>query len=139
MRVVTADPLRLPRRPGLHRRGAVTATLEVDGARLRVVGTHLDLEPAARADSAARLRSLGAYDLLAGDLNEEPGGPAWHLLGKGMVDAAAGCGPTFPLRAPRRRIDAVLVAPSYEVLAVDVPRPGPVTDHLPVVVDLRPR
>ena len=114
--------------------------VELAGARLRVGGTHLDLDPSARLDSARRVRELLAGDLplvLAADVNEEPGGPAWLVLSADLVDAAAACGPTFPLRAPHRRIDALLVDPRLEVLDVRVPRPGPVTDHLPIVVDLR--
>jgi len=74
--------------------------------------------------------------VLAADVNEEPGGPAWAALSAGLVDAAAALGPTFPLRDPRRRLDVVLVDPRLEVRGVQVARPGPVTDHLPVVVDL---
>jgi endonuclease/exonuclease/phosphatase family metal-dependent hydrolase len=136
--VDSAQAVRLPKRRGLHRRGAVRAVLSLDGHRLRVLGTHLDLDPAARLATAARLRALGPVDVVAGDLNEEPGGPAWRALSDGLVDVAAGCGPTFPLRAPRRRIDAVFVGPAWQVRAVEVPRVAPVTDHLPVVVDLAP-
>ncbi len=139
VRVLSSQAVRLPKHPGLHRRGAVRASLEVDGHRLTVLGTHLDLEAVARLASAAQLRGLGPVDVVAGDLNEQPGGPAWRALSDGLVDVAAACGPTFPLSAPRRRIDAVFVAASFEVTAVEVPRVPPVTDHLPVVVDLHPR
>ena len=74
--------------------------------------------------------------VVAADVNEEPGGPAWQALSEGLVDAAAGCGPTFPLRAPRRRIDVLLADPRLVVRDVRVPKPGPVTDHLPLVLDL---
>jgi len=139
VRVVQATALRLPRRPRLHRRGAVTAVLDVAGVRLAVLGTHLDLAAAARLDSARRLRRVPAPQVplvVGADLNEEPGGAAWSALSHGLVDAAAACGPTFPLRAPRRRIDAVFVDPRLAVVQAQVLRPGPVTDHLPVVVDL---
>ena len=138
-RVVEDYAVRMPRRPRLHRRGVVLAVVELAGARLAVAGTHLDLEAAARLDSAERVR--GALPdrhplVLAADVNEEPGGPAWAALSAGLVDAAAALGPTFPLRDPRRRLDVVLVDPRLEVRGVQVARPGPVTDHLPVVVDL---
>lgn len=139
LRVVEAYAVRLPRRPGLHRRGAVLAVVEHAGARLGVVGTHLDLDPQARLDSAQRVRAAlpDTHPVVLGaDVNEEPGGPAWSALAEGLVDAAAACGPTFPLREPRRRIDVLLVDPRLAVTAVRVPRPGPVTDHLPLVVDL---
>ena len=139
VRVVEAYAVRLPRRPRLHRRGVVLGVVELADARLGVVGTHLDLEPAARLDSARRVRAAipGTHPVVVGaDVNEEPGGAAWAALSEGLVDAARECGPTFPLREPRRRIDALLVDPRLEVAEVRVPRPGPVTDHLPLVVDL---
>lgn len=139
VRIVEAHAVRLPRRRGLHRRGVVLGVVELGGAQLGVAGTHLDLEPAARLDSAQRVRGAlpDSCPLVVGaDVNEEPDGPAWAALSAGLVDAARGCGPTFPLRAPRRRIDALLVDPSLQVLDVRLPRPGPVTDHLPIVADL---
>jgi len=139
MRVVEAHAVRLPRRRGLHRRGLVLGVLELTGVRLAVAGTHLDLEPAARLDSAARVRGAlpDRYPLVIGaDVNEEPGGPAWAALAEGLLDAGRDSGPTFPLHAPRRRIDVLLVDPRLEISSVQVPRPGPVSDHLPLVADL---
>lgn len=139
VRVVEAHAVRLPRRRGLHRRGVVLGVVELAGARLGVAGTHLDLDPAARLASAERVRGAlpDTYPLVLGaDVNEEPGGPAWQALSAGLVDAGRDLGPTFPLRDPRRRIDALLVDPRLELLDVRVPRPRPVTDHLPVVADL---
>lgn len=138
--VVSASVLRLPRRLGLHRRGAVLGVVELAGERLAVAGTHLDLDPVARRDSARQVRTAAAGLVgplvLGADVNEEPGGPAWAELSAGLVDTAADCGPTFPLRAPRRRIDVLLADPRLVVGAVAVPRVGPVTDHLPLVLDL---
>ncbi|MCW2715021.1 MAG: Endonuclease/exonuclease/phosphatase [Frankiales bacterium] len=138
VRVVHACAVRLPKRPGLHRRGAVTARLEVGGRSLTVLGTHLDLDPVARLDSVRRLRALHLPGplLVAADVNEPAGGPAWQALSAGLVDAGAECGPTFPRHAPTRRIDGVFVDPASSVLAVRRPDPGPVTDHLPLVLDL---
>ena len=139
LRVVEAHAVRLPRRKGLHRRGVVLGVVERDGVRLGVAGTHLDLDAAARLETATSVRAAlpDRHPLvLAADVNEEPGGPAWTALARGLVDAARDCGPTFPLRDPVRRIDAVLVDPRLAVVDVRVPRPAPVTDHLPVVVDL---
>ena len=139
LQVVEAYAVRLPRRPRLHRRGVVLGVVELAGAPLGVVGTHLDLEPQARLDSARRVRGAlpDTHPVVIGaDVNEEPGGAAWAALAEGLVDAARDCGPTFPLREPRRRIDALLVDPRLDVVDVRVPRPGPVTDHLPLVADL---
>lgn len=139
VRVVDARAVRLPQRRGLHRRGAVLAVLELDGRRFRVLGTHLDLDAAARLDSARTLRAPlpSVPPLLVGaDLNEEPAGPAWQALSAGLVDLAADRGPTFPLRQPRRRIDGLFADPALEPVRVERPDPGPVTDHFPLVADL---
>ena len=137
--VVEAAAVRLAKRPGLHRRGAVFAVLEVGGQRLGVLGTHLDLDAGARLETVGRLRARapGGVPLVVGaDVNEEPGDPAWTALSAGLVDAAADCGPTFPARAPSRRIDGLFVDPALALLAVRRPDPGPVSDHLPLVADL---
>lgn len=136
--VVDASAVRLAKRSGLHRRGAVLAVLEVGGLRVVVLGTHLDLDATARWDTARRLRAmLPEGRLVVGaDVNEEADGPAWAALSEGLVDVGAACGPTFPARAPRRRIDGLFVDPRLTVLGVQRPDPGPVSDHLPLVVDL---
>lgn len=139
VRVVEAHAVKLPRRRGLHRRGAVLGVVERDGARLAVTGTHLDLEADARLASAERIRDAlpDTYPMVIGaDVNDEPGSPPWQALSRDLADAASDLGPTFPQRAPRRRIDAVFVDPRLELLGVRRPDAGPVTDHLPLVADL---
>lgn len=168
--LVAATAFRLPvRGPFTRTRGAATATIVLDGARLTAVSVHLPLQPARRVSHARIVRARLAAHLaegggpaslaVAGDLNEQPGGPAWAVLGAGLTDAAAADGepaPTFTARRPTRRIDAVLVGPGARVGSVRVP--GSVgggvdvgdgvwpevtpedlvsaSDHLPVVVDL---
>ena len=139
VRVLEATGVRLAKRPGLHRRGAVIAVLEVAGQVVAVLGSHLDLDPAARLETAAQLRGLaptGHRLLVAADVNETADGPAWAELSAGLIDVAADCGPTFPRCAPVRRIDGLFADPALVVRAVSRPDPGPVTDHLPLVVDL---
>ena len=138
--VIDAHAVRLPKRPRLHRRGAVLAVLAVEGKRLGVLGTHLDLAPAARLDSATRLRAALPSEppvIIGADLNDEPGSPTWQALSRGLLDLGHDLGPTFPQKQPRRRIDALLADPAYDVVVVSRPDPGPVTDHLPLVADLR--
>lgn len=135
---------------GLHRRGAVAAVCRLRGSRFALVGTHLDLESAARRrhteELLARLPGCGVPEsaplIVAGDLNEEPTGPSWSLLSERLVDAgaAAGCtGPTFPSTNPRRRIDGVftdrrIAVRSCAVIdSADVP---PASDHRPVLAEL---
>ena len=135
VRVVSAYDLLLPKRPRLHRRGAVGAVLEVGGYRVSVLGTHLDLDPTARLGSALALRA-STYDVIAADVNEEPGGPAWNALSRGLVDVAAGLSPTFSVADPRRRIDALFVSPAWRATSCGVLEPGPVSDHKPILADL---
>ena len=139
--VLEARSLLLPRRRGLHRRGAVVARLAVDGCRIGVLGTHLDLDAAARLDSARRVRAAapeGVPLVVGADVNEQAGEPAWQVLAAGLLDVGADLGPTFPARQPRRRIDALLVDPRLHVAAAEVATTGRVSDHLPLLVDLRP-
>lgn len=150
LRVLSAQSLLLPRRPGLHRRGAVLAVLELDGARLAVAGTHLDLDPTARLASAHAVRAAarvvagggpagggtGGPLVVGADVNEPAGEPAWQALVCGLVDAGRDAGPTFPASDPHRRIDALLVDPAVQVLRCDVGASGAASDHLPLIADL---
>lgn len=135
VRVVSSYDVLLPKRPRLHRRGAVTAVLEVDGRTVSVLGTHLDIDADARVDSARRLRQ-SPYDVIGADVNEEPGLPAWGALSSGLVDIALGLGPTFSVANPRRRIDGLFVSPSWRVVSCAVLECGPVSDHKPIVAEL---
>jgi endonuclease/exonuclease/phosphatase family metal-dependent hydrolase len=150
-----AADLTLPHTPGLHRRGLATAVLRFTaGARLAVISCHLGLNAAERSAHGelllARLATLtgpeGRPGVIAGDLNERPGGPAFTRLTARLTDAwraaPEGGGHTFPATAPDRRIDAVLCAPGIEVLGCGVPAAHPAdlrraTDHLPVLARLR--
>ena len=138
VQVVGASDRLLPKQPGLHRRGAVVADLRVDGRELSVLGTHLDLDPAVRLDSAHRLREAPGdrVDLVGADVNEEPGGAAWLALSSGLVDVGAGAGPTFSVAQPRRRIDGLFVTPRLRPVSVQVLDSGPVSDHKPVLAEL---
>lgn len=130
-------------------RGAVSAVVALPGTRpVLVVGVHLGLDDAERADHVARVlehvRSVGLPAVVAGDLNEPPGGPSWQALGAVVADPAADDGlPTFPARRPRHRIDVVLVDPVLDVLGHGSPDgvdPGDVllaSDHLPVAATVR--
>jgi endonuclease/exonuclease/phosphatase family metal-dependent hydrolase len=145
----------LTRVPKLHRRALAIVVTELEGARLIVASTHLDLAPAARRVHAAEVIGLlgrareryGAPVVLAGDMNEAPGGPAWELLCRTFRDAyviaPSGAGETFTAARPRHRIDAVFADPRIDVIGCGVPA-GPylgrhyvqATDHRPVVAEL---
>ncbi|MEO3812345.1 endonuclease/exonuclease/phosphatase family protein [Sphaerisporangium sp. B11E5] len=138
---------------GLERRGVALAVVERGGVRLTVASVHLDLSAPARLCHAAEIMSLAgraaerfaAPLVLAGDVNEPPGGPVWRYLTRRLADcyplAPRGDGLTFTARRPGRRIDAVFAAPALRVrscggvdtAAADL---AAATDHLPVVADL---
>ncbi|HEX5494555.1 MAG TPA: endonuclease/exonuclease/phosphatase family protein [Mycobacteriales bacterium] len=136
--------------PGMHRRGAAVAVCRLRGARFAVAGTHLDLNSAARTRHVGelldRLPGCGVHEsvplVVAGDLNEEPAGRSWALLGERLVDAGAAAGstaPTFPAASPRRRIDAVFADRRITVRScqvIDVPDVRTASDHRPVLAEL---
>lgn len=156
VRVRQADAAQLPvERWWTRRRGYAAATLEqAGGPLLTVVSIHLPLSQQQRLDHgarvAARLRELADPPyLVAGDLNEPPDGPSWTAFAQVVRDAAAALGaddPTYPARAPRRRIDGVLVSDGLRLDSVRVPAsqdgvdPADLvaaSDHLPLVADVR--
>ncbi|MEU1731623.1 endonuclease/exonuclease/phosphatase family protein [Streptosporangium sp. NPDC020145] len=139
--------------PGLEQRAIAMAVVEYGGHRVAVGSVHLDLDPAARAHHAGQALSMlgevaerfGALPVLAGDVNEEAGEPAWRLITERLTDcyplAPRGDGLTFPSRAPRVRIDAVFAAPGARVISCGVAGADPgdlrlATDHLPVLAEL---
>jgi endonuclease/exonuclease/phosphatase family metal-dependent hydrolase len=122
------------------------ARIEWSGRTVTVVSTHLQpgSGPAATerqaADLAGALRELAAGGPVigGGDLNTQPGGPAWaRLTAAGLTDALA---PARPLLTSATddltsQIDHVFVSPTFRATN---PRTVPTTlsDHLPVLVDL---
>ena len=142
--------LLLSRTPGLHQRGLAVADVEVDGQRWVVASMHLGL----RADERLRhtdevIDALSSYDVpvvLAGDVNERPGEPAWSVLAEVYQDSwtaaggdESGPGGTFRSDAPYERIDGVfadrrLTATSCEV--PDLPEVATASDHRPVLAVL---
>jgi endonuclease/exonuclease/phosphatase family metal-dependent hydrolase len=155
VRVLHREHRLLTRVPRLHRRGVALAVVEVGGVRLVAASTHLDLHDTARRAHAGQvLSSIGrlrtAYDapaVIAGDINEPPGGAAWTLLARPFPDAhaiaPAGDGDTYSAVYPRRRIDGVFADPTIRVIGCGVPiEPSQIgdyalaTDHRPVLAEL---
>lgn len=113
-----------PTRRSLTRRGFAMA----DVAGVRVISVHLGLGARQRAGHLITLlqvvTSVTGGCVVAGDLNEDPGGPSWRRLTLHLHDVGVTSAPTFPSDDPRHRIDAVLisraaVARSVRVLGVD--------------------
>lgn len=129
-------------------RGWARARVALPGTAPVLIGSvHLGLTPEERADHTARiLTAVRAHRLpavLAGDLNEPPGGPSWRALADVVRDPGDGSAPTFSAKHPRRRIDAVLTDPALEVLDYGWP-PGVAeedvllaSDHRPVLATIR--
>lgn len=140
--VTDAREDRFVRRRGMHQRGLASAVLARSGASLLVGSTHLSLDRAERVAQVPELVACladrpGGGTVVAGDLNERPGGPTWSALADaGLRDLGPASGPTFPAAEPDRRIDAVLgsqdVSPG-EVLVLDGPAVRRGSDHRPLV------
>lgn len=142
--------LLLSRTPGLHQRGLAVADVEVDGQRWAVASMHLGL----RADERQRhadevMAALSGYDVpvvVAGDVNERPGEPAWTLLAEQYHDSwtaaggdEAGRGSTYRSDAPYERIDAVFADKAVTVTSCvvpDLPEVATASDHRPVLAVL---
>jgi len=148
--VVSTHFTLLSKRPDLHQRAVCSAVLDIGGVRWTIASVHLSLSPDERKahlpELWAALEGQGDGPLVvAGDVNEEPGGPVWAELGTRLVDAWAvtqtGSGFTFNASSPHKRIDGVFVDSSVEVLECravdDVPGVRVASDHLPLLAVLR--
>ena len=115
---------------------------------LSVACLHLPLEPALRlAHARSGRRAAPARPgphVVAGDLNETPGQPAWELLVAAVgPDPAPESGPTFPAGRADKRLDVVLAGPGLRVRGYGDGGADPhdvraATDHVPVAAELGP-
>ncbi|HEV2888969.1 MAG TPA: endonuclease/exonuclease/phosphatase family protein [Frankiaceae bacterium] len=144
LRVVEGRSVRLRWRPPLHRRGVAIGVLDVGGGPFVVASTHLSLDDGERLAQARQVAAIvtryGAPAVLAGDVNEDPDGPAFGHLAGTFADAYAaapdGDGLTSTARHPRRRIDAVFVDRRLRVVRCGVPAVAGVedaSDHRPLL------
>jgi endonuclease/exonuclease/phosphatase family metal-dependent hydrolase len=148
VRVDWAWAFRLPVNGAFTRtRGACVVDVEAPGVgEVTVASVHLPLRSEERLDHAQRicrvLRWRGRPPVVAGDLNEPAGAPAWTVWEPLVADPWLGAGwPTFPAWEPALRLDAVLTPPGLCVHTPDgMPwHPGDVlraSDHLPLLVEL---
>jgi endonuclease/exonuclease/phosphatase family metal-dependent hydrolase len=137
---------RLPVRWPDRTRGYAVARVAVLGGDLTAVSMHLGLEPLERVAHTERI--LGGLPdrtplVVAGDLNEGDAGDAWRLLDvPERLRQVSPASPTYPARAPRRRLDVVFASPQLRVLPhreVLVPDAAwaRASDHRPTWVDLQ--
>ncbi|MFV2101429.1 endonuclease/exonuclease/phosphatase family protein [Micromonospora sp. LOL_024] len=148
VRVVDTRCRRFPLTPGRHLRGAAYADCRVGTSGwFTVAGSHLSTDAVERPGQAELFRRDVAAAphpaIAAADLNEEPGGPAWTTVARGLTDAAVAAERderfTYSCADPRRRIDALFVDPRITVIdydVVDTPLTRRASDHFPVLVDL---
>lgn len=148
--VERAGVLGLSHRRGAHHRGAAAAVCSLAGRRFAVVGIHLDLQPDDRLahvrELFGRLPEVGVDPslprIVAGDINETPGEPAWSALAEQLRDGPAAVGadaPTFTARSPGRRIDGVFVDRRLRVVraqVLDGPDVLAGSDHRPVLTEV---
>lgn len=138
----TADVL-LRKAPRLHQRGLAIAVLDTPLGRATVASMHLDVVAAERLRHAAEVLSiLAGYPdplVLAGDVNELPGGPAWELLAARLQDAGAVAAGRTGSGVRERLLDGVFVDRRLRVLSCavpDVPDLAVASDHRPVLAVL---
>ncbi|WP_406832853.1 endonuclease/exonuclease/phosphatase family protein [Pedococcus sp. KACC 23699] len=132
----------LPRFPGSEQRGLLEASVELGGASLRVLGTHLqwDREDERLAQARAVTATLDDRPtLLLGDLNTTPGSATYEHLATRLDDSWArvgeGEGHTFDAELPPRRIDYVWVGGGVRPLGARV-LPSPASDHAALLVQV---
>jgi endonuclease/exonuclease/phosphatase family metal-dependent hydrolase len=144
----------MPKTPSLHQRAVTAAELILRGQPWSIASVHLSLDSDERVRHLeplwTLLDTLAPPLVVAGDLNEDPGGPVWQSLGERLRDAYElapnGPGLTLSPRSPRRRIDAVFADPSIDVVSCHAVHEGPgitqellaaASDHYPVLAVLR--
>lgn len=126
--------------PHREPRGAIDAELDVAGARLRVIATHLGLRPAERRRQVQQLLAAFERDrtlptVFMGDVNE------WFLIGRPLRwlhrhFESAPAPASFPARLPVLALDRIWVQPRHMLLSIarhDTALARQASDHLPVV------
>ena len=124
-------------------RGAIDADLDVDGAVVRVIVTHLGLLPGERRTQVRRLLDILGQPrsdvvILLGDINE------WFAVGRPLRWLHARLGRTagvasFPAARPVFALDRIWVHPRPALLSVAAhtsPAARTASDHLPVMADV---
>lgn len=136
---VKVEESHMLRLPTLEPRGAVAATLNLNGERLHVVGMHLDISGLRRRHQArAVLQHLQEVDdlpaILMGDLNEwRP--KAGCLQDFALTHHVIETGQSFPSRRPLAKLDRIFASPQFTPLDSGVHRSqlsALASDHLPI-------
>jgi endonuclease/exonuclease/phosphatase family metal-dependent hydrolase len=124
---------------GVEQRGLVEARVKTSAGEVAVYCTHFGLAPDERQLQATRtaeiIAACGVPALLAGDLNEEPGGPSHDILRAAGLVSLGVTEPTFPADDPAIHIDHVYGTEGWKALDAYA-IPSLASDHRPVVVEL---
>ena len=130
--------------PTIEPRGAACAVVRHDGARVRIIGTHLDLSGLRRrAQVRALLKFVSECEgdcptVIAGDFNQwgrstgamREFGDRWTLITPGA---------SFPSRKPIARLDRLVASAAFSVIASGAHHTALsaiASDHLPVTATL---
>ncbi|MEH3106799.1 MAG: endonuclease/exonuclease/phosphatase family protein [Sphingomonas fennica] len=135
--ILRCQPLTLP---ALEPRGAVMADLSVRGAKVRVIGMHLDLSGLWRRKQARAIlhhieqQAEALPVVMMGDMNEWSAARGC-LHDFGHHHACAVTGPSFHARRPIARLDRIFAGPGVTIEAAGVHGSAAAriaSDHLPV-------
>jgi endonuclease/exonuclease/phosphatase family metal-dependent hydrolase len=160
--ILTALPMRLVKAaalPGirfpvkLESRGALWAEIQIGGAFVQMMTTHLGLVRRERRNQVGALTGMdwvkhprcSGPTILAGDFNFLSRSQTYARITSCLRDvqllaSSQRSSATFPARYPRFRIDYIFASSSIEVERVEAIRTAATqvaSDHLPVVADLR--
>ncbi|MEN6627495.1 MAG: endonuclease/exonuclease/phosphatase family protein [Candidatus Sumerlaeia bacterium] len=156
MRLIKAGPLPgLRGRPLLEPRGALWIGFEHDGRPMQLINTHLGLrhrERLAQIEALLGREWLGSVDstegplILCGDLNAVPSSIVCRRIGRRLLDAQHVMENHRPRatwfgRIPIGRIDHIFIEPRLSVCKIKVVNTRTArlnSDHLPLIVDVRP-
>lgn len=127
-----------------EQRGLLQVRVVWDGREIELWNTHIDYRPddsERRLNAAEILARQEASDvpvILCGDFNDLPGSAVYSQLTATFRDSRAGDASafTYPAEMPKKRIDWVLLTPTWEVVEAWVPETV-ASDHRGVVVVLR--
>lgn len=156
--ILTALPTRLIKAGPLpsvgEMRGAIWVQVDLAGAHLNLLNTHLGLRRIDRGRQATALLGeewIGSANfqaapaIICGDLNAIPLSPAYKMLARHFRDAhllaARRPRATYPSRLPVLRIDHIFVSDGLGVTSATVPTTPlarRASDHLPLLVSVSP-
>lgn len=125
--------------PGPPGRGAVLMTIGEGEDAVVVVMMHLSLGARTRTRQLAYIRELiGGYrhQILMGDMNTHANDLLQHSPLRDLGLLAPQLEATFPSWQPQRCLDHILISPGLALERFEVVA-QPISDHLPVAVDIR--